>query len=422
MALVPLLGGCIQSAYPNAPNGAPVPGGPTQLLEERPGSGRPVKPRDRIVVDFVGRFGNGTVWGEGPLTLIVGPGTYPGKQEPLRVGDVITMQYRNDPNDTTVRLVPFPGGDTENEAYQVRRDRGPILVEHTIRTVCRPLKLFLLQTGLGPIETSIGCWPVIRLVPRRFGPDRVVLGTALDPNPVPRPAADPARYGDEEGLHRAVREGRPDLVGWLLAHGRNVAAPDSFGFLPIHYAGWAQRPLERFVPAFEPSYLAVVDTLLRHGAAIDALVGPGRPPAESMQAQNFRGQTALGFAATECADRLVAHLLERGARPDALVTGGIPALTGAAGKGCPETVELLLTAGATVDLDPQGGGTPLERLIAASALHQGHLESARLLVRAGAKRGVAAKRLADRLRDPGQGGFGFSNRPMARRILKVLGR
>lgn len=391
-----------------------------QLLEERPGSGRPVRPRDRIVVDFIGRYGNGTVWGEGPLTLIVGPGTYPGKQQPLRVGDVITMQYRNDPNDTTVRLVPFPGGDTENEAYQVRRDRGPIIVEHTVRRVCRPLKLFFLQTGLGPIETSIGCWPVLRLVPRPISPGRVVLGTVLDPKPVPRPAADPARYGDEEGLHRAVREGRPELVGWLLAHGMSLAASDSAGFLPIHYAGWAQRDLERFVPAFEMSYLAVIDTLLAHGAAIDAPVERLLRPDESPGAQAYEGQTVLGFAATECADRLVSHLLERGARPDAFVKGGIPALTGAAGKGCPETVELLLTAGATVDLDPQGGGTPLERLIAASALHQGHLESARLLVRAGAKRDVAAKRLADRLGDPGPGGFGFSNRPMARRILKIL--
>ena len=420
LALGPLFGGCIQSVHQNGPNDSPVPGGPVQLLEERPGPGRPVKPGDRIVVDFVGRYGDGTVWGEGPLTLVVGPGSYPGKRAPLRVGDVISMQYWNDPNDTTVRLVPFPGGDTENEAYQVRRDRGLILVEHRVRKVCRPLKIFFLQTGLGPIEAGLGCWPILRLAPRRLDPARVELGSILDPKPIPRPAADPTLYGGKDGLHRAVREGRPELVGWLLAHGRNLATADSSGFLPIHYAGSAQRELERFVPAFEPSYLDVVDTLLAHGAAIDAPVERAlRPP--GIGGREYEGQTAVGFAATECADRLVRHLLDRGARPDAFAKGGIPALTGAAGRGCPDTVELLLTAGATVDLDPQGGGTPLERLIAASAFHQGHLASARLLVRAGAKRDVAAKRLADRLRDPGQGGFGFSNRPMARRILKVLG-
>jgi len=59
-------------------------------------------------------------------------------------------------------------------------------------------------------------------------------------------------------------------------------------------------------------------------------------------------------------------------------------------------------------------------LIAVSSFHQGHLAVARLLVLAGAGRDVAAKRLADRLGDPGPGGFGFSNRPMARKILKLL--
>jgi ankyrin repeat protein len=228
-----------------------------------------------------------------------------------------------------------------------------------------------------------------------------------------------ARYLGEDGLHRAVREGRPEVAGWLLARGRDVAAADSFGFLPIHYAGWAQRQLERFVPALEPSYLDVVDTLLAYGAAVDAPVQPARSSPTSMQATVHAGQTALGFAAPECADRLVQHLLERGARPDALAKGGSSVIAGAAGNGCPETLQLLLAHGAFVDLDP-GGGTPLERLSAVSAFHQGHLESARLLVRAGARPDVAAQRLADRLRDPGPGGFGFSNRPMARRILQLL--
>ncbi|MFN0178077.1 MAG: ankyrin repeat domain-containing protein [Gemmatimonadales bacterium] len=414
-----------------------MPGGEVRLLEERPGSGRLAAFGDRVRVDFVGRYASGEVWGEGPLTFVVGPGSYPESGQPPRLGTQIKMQYLNDPNDTTVRLAPFPGDDFENEAYQVRRDRGPIIVEHTIRAACRPLKLYFLQTGFGPIELGLGCWPIPRFGPRRFGPGQSererrgaeieaglepppANGAGLDPPPIPRPEADRARYLDEGGLHRAVREGRPELVGWLLAQGRDVAAPDSFGFLPMHYAGWAQLELERFVPAFEPSYLDVVDTLLAHGAAVDAVVQPAPPPASSMQARDHEGQTALGFAAPECADRLVRRLLERGARPDAVANGGSPAITGAARNGCPETVALLLASGAAVDLDPQGGGTPLERLIAVSAFHRGHLEVARLLVGAGARREVAAKRLADRLRDPGTGGFGFSNRPMARRILKLL--
>jgi len=81
---------------------------------------------------------------------------------------------------------------------------------------------------------------------------------------------------------------------------------------------------------------------------------------------------------------------------------------------------MLLARGASVDDQPQGGGTPLERLISVGAFHDGHFESARLLVDAGASTKVAQERLKDRLDDPGPGGFGFSNRPVARRILQLL--
>lgn len=438
VAFALLLGGCIESVHGNKIGGPPVPGGKMRILTDRPGTGQLVIPGDRIVVDFVGRYANGEIWGEGPLTLVVGWGTYPGLQAPLKVGADITIQYLNDPNDTTVRLVPFPGGDSEKEAFQVRRDRGQIIVEHKVRTVCRQFKLVLLRTsGLGDIEPEIGCWPIARALPRRPGPRPSETGPrkpepggaadggpsdgrVIDPPVIPRAAADTSRYLGLDGLHRAVREGRAEIVGWLLRRGRDVAAADSFGFFPIHYAGWAQRPIERFVPAFEPSYLDVVDTLLSHGAAVDAPVTAG--PAASTGMEGHVGQTALGLAAAECADRLVRRLLDRGAHPDARPLVGLPALTRAARNGCPETVAMLLEKGATVDLDPQGGGTPLEQLIAVSAFHQGHLACAKLLVQAGAKRSVAAERLADRLGNPGTGGFGFSNRPMARRILEPLRR
>ena len=437
LLFLPMLAGCIQSVHGDGPSGPAPPGEEVRLLEETAGKGRPIVNGDRIEVDLVGRYQSGEIWGEGPFTLIVGEGTYPGHREALRVGAVMRMQYRNDPNDTTVRLVPFPGLDTENEAYQVRRDRGPIIVEHTIRRVCRPLKVYFFQTGFGPIEFLIGCVPIPRAAPRGFNARRAELARlahavdeGLDLPPLngrvsaslvePRAPADTSRYLGEDGLHLAAREARPEIVGWLLARGRSVAAPDSFGFLPIHYTGWAQRVLERFVPAFEQSYLDVVDTLLAHGAEIDAPVQEAPPPATSLQAQHHVGQTAIGFAGPECADRLVRHLLERGARPDVVARQGSPPLTGAARNGCPEVVKYLLASGATVDLDPEDGGTPLERLIAVSAFHQGHFDSARLLVLAGARRDVAAQRLKDRLKDPGPGGFGFSNRPMARRILKLL--
>ena len=109
------------------------------MLEDRPGHGSPVVPGDRIRVELTGRYARGGVWGRGPLTLIAGDGTYPGAVNPLRVGSMIRMQYVVSPNDTGVRLMTFQGNDSENEAYQVRRDRGQIVVEHKVVAVCRPM-------------------------------------------------------------------------------------------------------------------------------------------------------------------------------------------------------------------------------------------------------------------------------------------
>ncbi len=400
-----------------------MPVGTVRLLSETPGRGRPVLPGDRIRVELIGRYANGEVWGQGPYTFRAGTGSYPDLRAPLQVGAEITMQLVTTPDDTTNRLHPFPGGDIEREGYQVRRDRGPIIIEHRVRHVCRPMKVFFLQTGFGPIEMELGCWPIPRARPRR--PDGPTEGAPpdrgiLDPPPTARAPADPSRYEGLDGLYLAAREGRPEVVGRLLRQGRDAAAADSIGFRPIHYVGWAQRPMERFVPALEQAYLDVVDTFRVHGAALDASVGPGQALAPTLSANEYRGQTALGFAADECADRLVRHLLAAGAKPDARADGAAPALTAAARNGCPETVGLLLEAGATVDWDPQGGGTPLERLIAVSMFHQGHREVAKLLIRAGARTATARERLTERLANPGPGGFGFGNRPMAREILALL--
>jgi len=245
MALVPLASACLQSTHGDGPSGSPPPGGEVRVLEERPGNRRPVVFGDRIRVDLTGRYASGEVWGQGPLTFIVGKGSYPGALGPLRVGATVRMQYLTSPNDTTVRLMPFQGGDPENEAYQVRRDRGPILVEHTVRSACRPFKLFLLRTGQGTIELDLGCWAIPRSAPARVDPrraefDRMVAeinsgvsaappdGVVFDPPPAPRAPADTTRFLGEDGLHLAARDGRPEIVGWLIARGRNPSASDSF--------------------------------------------------------------------------------------------------------------------------------------------------------------------------------------------------
>ena len=432
-----LLTACVQSKHAEGSGSSPVPGGPVRVLEERPGHGRPVVPGDRIRVEMTGRYANGQLWGQGSLTLIVGDATYPGVTHPLRVGSVIRMQYVVNPNDTTTRLMPFQGGDSRNEAYQLRRDRGQIIIEHRIVADCRPMKLFLIQTGFGPFEVDLGCWLIPRVPPPPVDPRRAQLerrireietgeqsveanSAIIDPPVVRRAPADTTRFLGPDGLHLAAREGRPEIVGWLLARDGDARAIDAHGFEPIHYVGYAQHPAERFVPAFEQSYLDVVDTLMHHGAAVDAPIHKGTPQAPTLTENEHEDGTALDFAATYCADRLVNRLLSLGADPNAHALGGAPPLIGASINGCPETARMLLARGARVDDQPQGGGTPLERLISVSAFHEGHYETARLLVQAGAATSVARERLKARLDDPGPGGFGFSNRPMARRILALL--
>ena len=422
----------MQSTHGDGPRSPAPPGGKVRVLEDRPGRGRPVVPGDRIRVELTGRYANGEVWGHGPFTLIAGSGTYPGAVHPLRVGSVIRMQYVVNPNDTTARLLPFQGVDWENEAYQFRRDRGQIIVEHKVEAVCRPMKLHVIETGLGRIEVDLGCWRIPRAAPPPVDARLAALerqigameagepSTVTYPPVVRRVPADTARYLGSDGLHLAARDGRPEMVGWLIAQGRDPAAVDAHGFQPLHYVGYAQHPAEGFVPAFEQSYLDVVDTLLSHGATIDAPIGKGAAMAPTLAEGEHEGETALDFAGAYCADRLVAHLLARGADANAHGVHGAPPLVGAARNGCPETIRMLLARGARVDDQPQGGGTALERLISSSAFHEGHVESARLLVLAGASTTIARDRLKGRLDDPGPGGFGFSNRPVARRILELL--
>jgi len=106
---------CIQSQHGDGPSGPPTPGGEVRLLEDRPGRGRVVQPGDRIRVEFIGRYASGAEWARGPLTIIYGENTYPGADLPVRVGAVERMQYVVRPSDSTVRLLPFQGGDAENE-------------------------------------------------------------------------------------------------------------------------------------------------------------------------------------------------------------------------------------------------------------------------------------------------------------------
>src|SRR5262245_14444380 len=104
LPLVSLLAvACIQSTNGEGPAGTPVPGGKARVLAETQGHGHAVLNGDRVTVDLVGRYASGEVWARGPLTFVVGPGSYPGAENPLSIGSTIRMQYLTTPNDTTTR-------------------------------------------------------------------------------------------------------------------------------------------------------------------------------------------------------------------------------------------------------------------------------------------------------------------------------
>ena len=104
-----------------------------------------------------------------------------------------------------------------------------------------------------------------------------------------------------------------------------------------------------------------------------------------VSASGTNGNDLLGMAAATCDERLVAVLLERGADPSSANAHGWTALHQAGYSGLPRLAQMLLDAGAPVDVSARGdGGTPL-----AVALFWGHREAAALL----ASRGVVPANL-----------------------------
>lgn len=436
VALVALaLTGCIQSVHSSSAAHTAPPGDEFRVIEATAGRGSVVRAGDLITVDLVGTYGDGSEWGRGPFTYIYADDAYPGAAAPVRVGSVFKFEWIRETAERRGRQIDMPGVHTETQFYRIRRDRGPILLEHRVRKWCRPMKIFFLNTGFGPIEFSLGCWRYPRLGggsaaggmdPRTAALERA-LGLAEEP-PVPatpgeglRPAPDAdAVAGAARGvLNDAVSLAMPERVGELLRAGADPEARDSIGMTALLRAAFTQYPGTPFVPQDEVRFEAVVDTLLAHGALVASRAERGAKSPMFGPEDLVIGATALDFAARFCADGIVTRLLAAGADPRASA-GPNSGFMGAVMEGCPEVVRAMLEAGAPVEMATDAGGSPLERLVAVSAYHEGHLAVAQALISAGARSVRAKERLRDRLRDKGTGGFGFSNRPLARRILALM--
>ena len=150
-------------------------------------------------------------------------------------------------------------------------------------------------------------------------------------------------------LHVAVRAGDVDKVRSLVAKGMNVNERDSLGGTALHDAAWAGD-------------LRMAQLLLDWKADPNARHQEG-------------GSTPLHYAVITNHPEFAALLLSRGADPKAASGSGATSLHLAANRGFTTIIELLLSKGLDVNLPDSNGLTALDE-----AAWKGELEVARLLL------------------------------------------
>ena len=206
-------------------------------------------------------------------------------------------------------------------------------------------------------------------------------------------------------LHWAVYYDDENLVRQLLRRGAQVNIRNEYGASPLSQAaiignaGVIKRLLDAGADANEAgadgqTALMIVARTANTQAA-EALIKAG---ADVNVVEQWRGQTALMWAAAQKQPAMVALLLEHGADPDAQSTpnnwerqvtaeprmkvlppGGLTPLLYAAREGCSECVRLLIEGGADINKADPDAVTPL-----LMATLNANWDSAKLLIEAGA--------------------------------------
>lgn len=155
---------------------------------------------------------------------------------------------------------------------------------------------------------------------------------------------------DLEQLCRAIRQGKTEAVMVLLLKRRtNLNAFDKHGYAPLHWA------------ALEGN-IEIIAALLDFGAEMEVGTGKGSP-AMQLAAWRFMlntKRTEKGLpVAREATLEALRFLLKRGAKVDAVNEVGYSLLHVAAQNGEIEIMQILLDAGADLELPDAHGKTPL---------------------------------------------------------------
>ena len=207
----------------------------------------------------------------------------------------------------------------------------------------------------------------------------VVLVVQLGKSEDSRAELYPTSTETPKTLHEAALKGNVTAVESLLNAGADPNAYDQAGLTPLHWAVYGEN---KGGGKRTEDYVAILEALLAKGANPNGMAESSsyHPPPIELPS------TVLVLAAKECADRIVAILLNAGADPN-LARWDTP-LQEASWTGCPKTVRLLIESGADI-IQKSARGTALDHLGKRGApwgmeFYRDHVEVAKLLVAAGA--------------------------------------